>query len=113
MGWARSFCQVLALTFPMCWFGSVARKMTTVVFFRIPSPLLARFENLRCVHSDHDPAVGLDEHGRFRTRALQAYPPDFCRELADHIYIMDRGEILHSGPASDLDKPEIKKHLTV
>jgi len=38
---------------------------------------------------------------------------DFCRELADHIYIMDRGEILHSGPAEDLDKPEIKKHLTV
>lgn len=38
---------------------------------------------------------------------------DFCRELADRIYIMDRGEILHSGPASDLDKPEIKKHLTV
>lgn len=38
---------------------------------------------------------------------------EFCRELADHIYVMDRGEILHSGPASDLDKPEIKKHLTV
>lgn len=38
---------------------------------------------------------------------------DFCRELADHIYIMDRGEILHSGPAEDLDKPEVKKHLMV
>ena len=38
---------------------------------------------------------------------------DFCRELADHIYVMDRGEILHSGPAKDLDKPEIRKHLTV
>jgi len=38
---------------------------------------------------------------------------DFCRELSDNIYIMDRGEILHTGPASDLDKPEIKKHLTV
>lgn len=38
---------------------------------------------------------------------------DFCRELADQIYVMDRGEILHSGPASDLDKDEIKKHLTV
>ncbi len=38
---------------------------------------------------------------------------DFCRELSDHIYIMDRGEILHSGPASDLDKPEVTKHLTV
>lgn len=38
---------------------------------------------------------------------------DFCRELADDIYIMDRGEILHQGPASDLDKPEIRRHLTV
>jgi urea transport system ATP-binding protein len=38
---------------------------------------------------------------------------DFCRELADHIYVMDRGEILHSGAAADLDRPEIRKHLTV
>lgn len=38
---------------------------------------------------------------------------DFCRELADDIYIMDRGEIMHAGPASDLDKPDIKKHLMV
>ncbi len=38
---------------------------------------------------------------------------DFCRELADDIYIMDRGEILHSGPASDLDKAEITRHLMV
>src|SRR6185312_2430041 len=26
---------------------------------------------------------------------------DFCREIADDIYIMDRGEIQHAGPASD------------
>ncbi len=38
---------------------------------------------------------------------------DFCRELADDIYIMDRGEIQHSGPASDLDLPEVRRHLTV
>ncbi|MCR4266513.1 urea ABC transporter ATP-binding subunit UrtE [Nitratireductor sp. ZSWI3] len=38
---------------------------------------------------------------------------DFCRDLADSIHIMDRGEILHTGPASDLDKPEIKRHLMV
>lgn len=38
---------------------------------------------------------------------------DFCRELADAIYVMDRGEILHSGPASDLDRDDIRKHLTV
>ena len=24
---------------------------------------------------------------------------DFCRELADHVYIMNRGEIVHEGPA--------------
>ncbi|WEX07396.1 urea ABC transporter ATP-binding subunit UrtE [Chelativorans sp. AA-79] len=38
---------------------------------------------------------------------------DFCRELADGIYIMDRGEILHSGPAADLERPEVKRHLMV
>ena len=38
---------------------------------------------------------------------------DFCREIADDIYIMDRGEIMHAGPASDLDLPEVRKHLMV
>ncbi len=38
---------------------------------------------------------------------------DFCREIADDIYIMDRGEIMHSGPASDLDRPEVRRHLMV
>lgn len=38
---------------------------------------------------------------------------DFCREIADDIYVMDRGEILHSGPASDLDKPQVRRHLMV
>ena len=38
---------------------------------------------------------------------------DFCRHLADHVYIMDRGEVVHSGPAEDLDKPDVRKHLMV
>src|SRR5215813_10103090 len=38
---------------------------------------------------------------------------DFCREIADDIYIMDRGEIMHKGPASDLDLPEVRRHLMV
>ncbi|HEV7275286.1 MAG TPA: urea ABC transporter ATP-binding subunit UrtE [Devosiaceae bacterium] len=38
---------------------------------------------------------------------------DFCREIADDIYIMDRGEIMHSGPAADLDRPEVRRHLMV
>ena len=38
---------------------------------------------------------------------------DFCRALADHVYIMDRGEVVHSGPAADLDRPEVRRHLMV
>ncbi|MBN9307572.1 MAG: urea ABC transporter ATP-binding subunit UrtE [Devosia sp. 67-54] len=38
---------------------------------------------------------------------------DFCCEIADDIYIMDRGQIMHSGPASDLDRPDVRRHLMV
>ncbi|MEX6507037.1 urea ABC transporter ATP-binding subunit UrtE [Jiella sp. M17.18] len=38
---------------------------------------------------------------------------DFCRELADKVYIMDRGEIVFEGPAEGLDDPAVRKHLTV
>lgn len=38
---------------------------------------------------------------------------DFCREIADDIYVMDRGEIMHHGPAADLDLPEVRRHLMV
>ena len=38
---------------------------------------------------------------------------DFCRELADRIHVMDRGEIVHSGPAESLDAPEVRARLTV
>ncbi len=38
---------------------------------------------------------------------------DFCREIADHIYIMDRGQIVHSGAPETLDDPKTRAHLTV
>ncbi|MBU1316566.1 MAG: urea ABC transporter ATP-binding subunit UrtE [Alphaproteobacteria bacterium] len=38
---------------------------------------------------------------------------DFCRELADQVYIMDRGEIVHQGLAETLDTAEARRHLTV
>jgi urea ABC transporter, ATP-binding protein UrtE len=38
---------------------------------------------------------------------------DFCREIADRVYIMDRGEIVHEGLAKALDTPEVRRHLTV
>jgi urea transport system ATP-binding protein len=38
---------------------------------------------------------------------------DFCRELADEVHIMERGRIIHSGPAESLDRAEVRAHLTV
>ncbi|GGE17759.1 ABC transporter ATP-binding protein [Aureimonas endophytica] len=38
---------------------------------------------------------------------------DFCRELADRVYILDRGEVVFAGGAEDLDRPEVRRHLTV
>ncbi len=38
---------------------------------------------------------------------------DFCRELADQVYIMDRGAFVHEGPPETLDTPQARRHLTV
>ncbi len=38
---------------------------------------------------------------------------DFCRELADEVNVMDRGQIVHRGPAADLDRADVRKFLTV
>lgn len=38
---------------------------------------------------------------------------DFVRDLADDVHIMDRGEIVHSGKASDLEKDAVRRHLVV
>ena len=37
---------------------------------------------------------------------------DFCRELADEVFIMDRGEIVHQGPGEDLDCADVRKQPT-
>lgn len=38
---------------------------------------------------------------------------EFCRELADTVYVMDRGLIVHEGDAASLDHSAVRKHLTV
>ncbi len=38
---------------------------------------------------------------------------DFARELGDYFVVMDRGQIMHHGPASDLDLAEVRRHLMV
>jgi urea transport system ATP-binding protein len=38
---------------------------------------------------------------------------DFARDLADHFYVMDRGQIVLSGAKQELDEAEVRRHLTV
>ncbi|MCJ8310145.1 MAG: urea ABC transporter ATP-binding subunit UrtE [Rhizobiaceae bacterium] len=38
---------------------------------------------------------------------------DFCREIGDYVYIMDRGEVVHSGAPETLDQEDVKQLLTV
>ncbi|MEL7228352.1 MAG: urea ABC transporter ATP-binding subunit UrtE [Pseudomonadota bacterium] len=38
---------------------------------------------------------------------------DFCREIGDHITIMDRGEIVHTGAPETLDDEAVRGLLTV
>jgi len=38
---------------------------------------------------------------------------DFCREIADDVYVMARGTIQHAGPASDLNLPRVLRHPMV
>ena len=38
---------------------------------------------------------------------------DFCREIGDHIYIMDRGEVVHQGAPETLGEKSVQDLLTV
>jgi len=38
---------------------------------------------------------------------------DFARELADHIAVMDRGEIVIDGPADTIDQHLVRSHIAV
>ncbi|HEX3801008.1 MAG TPA: urea ABC transporter ATP-binding subunit UrtE [Verrucomicrobiae bacterium] len=38
---------------------------------------------------------------------------DFCLEIADRFYVMDRGAVVAGGPIADLNEGIVKKYLTV
>ncbi len=38
---------------------------------------------------------------------------DFCRELADRVTILDRGRVVFEGVGPDLDREDVRRHLTV
>jgi len=54
----------------------------------------------------------LAERGDMAILLVEQYY-EFARDLADDIAVMDRGEIVLSGPIDDFAEPDIRKHLTV
>jgi urea transport system ATP-binding protein len=38
---------------------------------------------------------------------------EFARDLADHFYVMDRGEIVLSGPAAEMEEEKVRALMTV
>ena len=74
----RSFTRA---SFHQCMVGAQSRKDTT-----LSGNLrnMAKFANIpKCNHGWHEPLIGLDSEGKFRTRQAQAYPPDMCRVMAE------------------------------
>ncbi|CAK0885370.1 unnamed protein product [Prorocentrum cordatum] len=68
------------VTFPQCMWGCPALKMSTLAG---TACAMQRFER-PCEHSRRGASLcGKDASGRFRTRASQAYPSEFCRMLAE------------------------------
>jgi len=53
----------------------------------------------------------LKDGGRFTIVLVEQYF-DFARQIADHFFLMDRGEILLQGGAGELSDESIKSHLT-
>lgn len=53
----------------------------------------------------------LKDGGRFTIVLVEQYF-DFARQIADHFFLMDRGEILLQGRADELSDESIKSHLT-
>ena len=38
---------------------------------------------------------------------------EFARDLADTFVVMDRGEVVMSGPKSELEEADVRRYLTV
>ena len=82
----RQHPHVELLTVDQCMFGQSARKPTCFLTVFMPA-LKTRLQDMenggRCTHAHgHQTALGLDEHGQFKTTRLKAYPTALCAWLA-------------------------------
>jgi urea transport system ATP-binding protein len=54
----------------------------------------------------------LRKEGRLGILLVEQYL-DFCLDVGDHFYVMDRGSVVAQGPISHLNDDIVKEHLTV
>ncbi len=78
-----------------------------------------RDEGLRRKEPDHDYAAEIGDairklraERRLGILLVEQYL-DFCLEVGDHFFIMDRGAVVARGPISHLDDDTVKRHLVV
>jgi urea transport system ATP-binding protein len=64
------------------------------------------------VHEIGDAVKTLRTEGRIGILLVEQYL-DFCLDLGDRFYIMDRGAIVAQGPISHLNDETVKRHLTI
>jgi urea transport system ATP-binding protein len=64
------------------------------------------------VHEIGDAVKLLRQEGRIGILLVEQYL-DFCLDVGDSFYIMDRGAIVAEGPISQLNDEIVKQHLTV
>jgi urea transport system ATP-binding protein len=60
----------------------------------------------------HGAIKTLKAEGRLAILLVEQYV-DFCREVADRFYAMDRGTVVFSGPITALTDEVVKRHLQV
>jgi urea transport system ATP-binding protein len=59
-----------------------------------------------------DTLVKIRKQGKMSILLVEQYL-DFCLDVADRFYVMDRGSIVAGGPIAGLDEQIVKQHLTV
>jgi urea transport system ATP-binding protein len=69
-------------------------------------------EDERAEHEITDALKALRKEGKIAILLVEQYL-DFCLDVGDRFYIMDRGSIMASGPIQQLNDDIVKQHLTV
>ena len=59
-----------------------------------------------------DTLMRIKKEGKISILLVEQYL-DFCLQIGDTFYIMDRGAVVAEGPIANLNDPNVRKHLTV